>query len=198
MVIVTDGSKGTWDPSMNPRRLAGIRIDEQREAAHKLGAAHVIHLGHVDGELTYTMDLRAEICLQIRLARPDVVVSHDPWKPYQLHPDHRATGLAVVDGVVAARDHLFFTEQGLPPHRPSHLLLWSAAEVDHWEDIAPMLDTKVDALLCHSSQGVTTMGGAHDNEEARATFRDQLIGYAFKSADGTDLDYAEAFKRITP
>jgi LmbE family N-acetylglucosaminyl deacetylase len=198
LVIVTDGSKGTWDPSADPRLLAATRIDEQHEAARTLGAAHVVHLGHIDGELMYTLDLRAEICLQIRTARPDVVLSHDPWKPYQLHPDHRATGLAVVDGVVAARDHLFFPDQGVPAHRPSHLLLWSAAEPDHWEDIAPAMDTKIDALLCHSSQSTTTMGGAHDDEEARRSFKNHLIDYASESADGTPLDYAEAFKRITP
>ena len=122
MLVVTDGSKGTWDPTMDPHLLAAMRVDEQLEAARVLGAAHVVHLGHVDGELSYTMDLRAEICLQIRLTRPDVVLTHDPWKPYQLHPDHRTTGLAVVDGVVAARDHLFFPEQGVAAHRPQHLL----------------------------------------------------------------------------
>jgi LmbE family N-acetylglucosaminyl deacetylase len=198
MVIVTAGSKGTWDREMDPRLLAATRIDEQREAARTLGAAHVIHLGHIDGELAYTMDLRGELCLQIRTARPDVVLSHDPWKPYELHPDHRATGLGAVDGVVAARDHLFFPDQGVLAHRPSHLLLWSAAAPDHWEDVGETMDTKIDALLCHSSQGTTTMGGALDDEETRTRLRDHLVGYAASAAEGTKLDYAEAFKRITP
>jgi hypothetical protein len=77
-------------------------------------------------------------------------------------------------------------------------MLWSAAEPDHWEDVASTIGTKVAALLCHSSQATTTMGGAHDNEESRLAFHDHLVGYASRSAEGTELDYAEAFKRITP
>src|SRR3546814_12291046 len=48
------------------------------------------------------------------------------------------SGFAAVDAVVAARDHLFFPEQlvgGLEKHRPAALLLWSADEPDHYEDI---------------------------------------------------------------
>ncbi|MFQ5555342.1 MAG: PIG-L deacetylase family protein [Acidimicrobiia bacterium] len=198
MLIVTDGSKGTWDPSMAPARLAAIRKDEQRRAAQKLGAAHVVHLDHVDGELLYTMDLRAQICLQIRLHRPDVVFGHDPWKRYQLHPDHRAAGLGVVDGVVAARDHLFFPDQGVPAHRPGTLLLWSADEADHYEDIATTFDKKVDALLCHSSQGTTTMGGADSGGDPKEAFESRLRDHAAKLGELAGYEVAEAFKRIVP
>jgi len=198
MLVVTDGSKGTWDPTMEPYRLAAVRIDEQREAAHVLGAKRVAHLGYVDGELLYTMDLRAEMCRQVRLIRPDVVLSHDPWKRYELHPDHRATGMAVADGVVAARDHLFFPEQGLTHHRPSHLLLWAADELDHHEDISQTLDTKVAALRCHSTQSTTTMGGAGDDAEADSAFHQMVASQAGDAAVGTSYSLAEAFKRLTP
>ena len=86
MLILTDGSKGTWDPGIDPQFLIAIRKDEQRKAADTLGAAHTIHLDLVDGELGYSMALRAEMCRQIRLARPDIVITHDPWQRYQLHP----------------------------------------------------------------------------------------------------------------
>ena len=58
----------------------------------------------MDGELEYSLELRALVCEQIRLQRPEVVLTHDPWRRYMMHPDHRITGWAVVDGVVAARD----------------------------------------------------------------------------------------------
>ena len=195
MVVVTDGSKGTWDRTLEPQQLAAIRLDEQSAAARRLGANPAVHLGHADGELVYSMRLRAEVCRQIRMAKPDVVLGHDPWKPYTLHPDHRAAGLAVVDGAVAARDHLFFPEQGLPSHRPSSLLLWSAAEPDHWEDITDTIDIKIDALLDHHSQAVTTMGG--DGAEDRAAFRDEVRRHAAEAAGQHGPTYAEAFKRIT-
>jgi LmbE family N-acetylglucosaminyl deacetylase len=144
------------------------------------------------------MILRAEMCRQVRLARPDVVLSHDPWQRYQLHPDHRVTGLAVVDGVVAARDHLFFPEQGLAPHRPEAILLWSADEHDHWEDIVTTVDRKIEALMLHSSQSATTMGGADQNELRRQAFADRIRSWAREQGREAALSAAESYKRLTP
>jgi LmbE family N-acetylglucosaminyl deacetylase len=198
MLIVTDGSKGTWDPSIDPDDLIQTRRAEQDAAATRLGATEVRRLNHVDGELEYSMDLRKEMCREIREIRPDIVISHDPWQKYQLHPDHRATGWAVMDGVVSARDHLFFPEQGLAEHRPQAVLLWSAETPDHWEDIAADFETKIDALLCHSSQGTTTMGGAEENDTNRKEFVAKLTQWAQRQGEPVGLAAAESFKRITP
>ncbi len=198
MLIVTDGSKGTWDRNVAPKDLIRTRASEQAAAARALGAAEVRHLDETDGELEYTMDLRREVCRHIREVKPDVVLSHDPWQRYQLHPDHRATGLAVIDGVVSARDHLFFPEQGLDAHRPDAVLLWSADIPDHWEDIAEYFDRKIEALLCHSSQGTTTMGGAEQNDNNRTEFIEKMRKWAAKQGSPVGLEAAESFKRITP
>src|SRR6266545_2506116 len=48
---------------------------------------------------------REQLCLTIRKLRPGLVVTHDPWRLYQRHPDHPATGMGTVDAVMAARDH---------------------------------------------------------------------------------------------
>ncbi len=198
MLVVTDGSKGTWDPSVDPADLAATRRIEQEQAAAALGAAEILHLDRVDGELEYTMELRAEFCRHIREARPTVVLSHDPWQRYQLHPDHRATGWGVMDGVIAARDHLFFADQGLEAHRPDAVLLWSADTPDHWEDIEDFFSAKVAALLCHSSQGSTTMGGAERTDDQKHAFVERLTSWAAKQGETVGLAAAEAFKRIKP
>jgi len=201
ILVVTDGSKGTWDPKLDPANLAQIRRDEQQRAAHVLGATDPVMLDHRDGELEYTMALREELCLWIRRLRPDVVLTHDPWRRYMLHPDHRATGWAAVDAVVAARDHLFFPghlTEGLTEHRPKALLLWAADEPDHWEDISDTFDQKVEALLCHSSQGTTTMGDAHEGAERRREFTERLRDWAREQGQPVGLGAAEAFKMIRP
>lgn len=198
MLVVTDGSKGSWDPDVEPARLAETRLAEQQAAATQLGASEVRHLGYVDGELEYTMALREGMCRHIRQVRPDVVLSHDPWQRYQLHPDHRATGWGVVDGVVAARDHLFFPEQRLEAHRPAAVLLWSADEPDHWEDISSSFSRKIDALLCHTSQGTSTMGGAELNDDNRSVFVARMTEWSRKQGAPAGLEAAESFKRITP
>ncbi len=201
VLVVSDGSKGTWDPDLSQEELVTSRMREQRRAAERLGASDVIMLDHVDGELENTPALREELCFWIRSARPAVLFTHDPWKRYMMHPDHRATGMAAIDAVVAARDHLFFADQlgdGLEKHRPDAVLLWSADEVDHWEDISSTFDTKVAALLEHSTQGQTTMGNAQDHEDQLTAFRARLREWA--ETQGAPAGYAlgEAFKRLSP
>ncbi len=198
ILVVTDGSKGSWDPDADPTELAALRRQEQHAAAAALGAQSVVHLDHVDGELEYSMALRAELCRHIRLARPDVLLSHDPWQRYQLHPDHRATGLGAIDGMVAARDPLFFPDQGLDAHRPAAMLLWSADEPDHAESIATTVEQKIAALLCHSSQGTTTMGGAEQDDERRDAFSERIRRWATEAGAAVGLPAAERFKRLTP
>lgn len=191
MLVVTDGSKGSWTPGTEPSLLAATRRAEQHAAAGVLGASSVIFLDYIDGELAYSMELRAEVCRNIRLFRPDVVLSHDPWQHYQLHPDHRITGLAAADGLVAARDPLFFPEQALPAHRPQTLLLWSADDPDHNEPASKIhLDRKIDALLCHASQSMTTMGGATPDN------RDDFAGQIRAAAAGSRGPTVETFKRL--
>jgi LmbE family N-acetylglucosaminyl deacetylase len=196
MVVMTDGSKGSWDPAVDPADLVARRADEQQASARILGAAGVEMLGYIDGELEASLEVRARLAALIRTHRPDVVLSHDPWARYEIHPDHRATGWAAVDGAVAARDHLFFPEQGLAHHRPDSLLLWRAAEPDHWEDIGPSFQTKLAALMCHESQHRTTMGGAGDGDAERLAFEGQIRGRAAAQGEAVGLATAEAFKRI--
>ena len=196
MAVMTDGSKGSWNPNVDPAALVSQRAAEQRAAADVLGVAEVVMLGNVDGELENSMGLRARVATLIRTHQPDVVLTHDPWARYEIHPDHRATGWAVIDGVVAARDHLFYPEHELTHHRPDDLLLWRAAEPDHWEDISATLSIKIEALLRHESQHQTTMGSAGSGEVERRAFEDRVRAWASDQGTLEGLDYAEAFKLI--
>ena len=54
--------------------------------------------------------------------------------------DHRHAGLLTCDGIVAARDPHFFSEHGIPHHRPEHLLLFEADAPDHVEDVSAWVD----------------------------------------------------------
>ncbi|HEV3363327.1 MAG TPA: PIG-L family deacetylase, partial [Acidimicrobiia bacterium] len=146
-LILTDGSKGSWDAKADRAGLVALRREEQQAAAAALGARDVVFLDYVDGELVSGLAERAEVCRVIREVRPDVVLGHDPWKRYRLHPDHRHAGFLAVEAIVAARDPHFFPEQGLSPHRPRWLLLWEADEVDHVEAVEDFLAAKLAALL---------------------------------------------------
>ena len=198
-LICTDGSKGSWDPADEPATLVATRQVEQRAASVALGGTgSVVFLGWRDGELESGLRQRAEVCYRIRQLRPDVVLGHDPWKRYRLHPDHRHAGFLAVEGIVAARDPHFFPEQGVAPHRPSHLLLWEADEPDHAEDIASSIDRKLEALLEHRSQYRTTMDiDDPSSGEQAERFREKIRDRAADAGADDGLAYAERFKLIS-
>ncbi|CAN5859011.1 PIG-L family deacetylase [soil metagenome] len=197
-LVCTDGSKGSWDPAEDTARLVAARQEEQRAAAATLGATgEVAFLGWPDGELEAGLRQRWEVAYWIRRTRPDVVLGHDPWQRYRLHPDHRAAGFLICDGVVAARDPHFFPEQQLAPHRPETVLLFEADEPDHVEDVTGFGASKVDALLAHRSQWRSTMeiepgddGTQRDRFARRVCDRLAETGRTIGAAEG------EAFKRI--
>jgi LmbE family N-acetylglucosaminyl deacetylase len=154
-VILTDGSKGTWEEAAASAALVALRKEEQREAARRLGAMGVEFLDFVDGELASGIAERREVVRIIRRLKPDVVLGHDPWRRYRLHPDHRHAGWLVVDGVVAAREPTAYPDLG-PAHRPRALMLWEADEPNHVERVESGA-RKVDALLAHRSQYRSTL-----------------------------------------
>ena len=197
-LVCTDGSKGSWDPDEDVARLVAVRQDEQRAASRALGGAgDVVFLGWRDGELEAGLRQRWEVAYWIRAIKPDVVLGHDPWKRYRLHPDHRHAGFLAVDGIVAARDPHFFPEQRLPHHRPGALLLWEADEPDHVEDVDGFLDRKVGALLEHRSQLRSTMA-IDDPEDAEQVerFRRRVHERAAEHGAVAGLAAGEAFKLV--
>jgi LmbE family N-acetylglucosaminyl deacetylase len=177
-LILTDGSKGTWSADDDVVALVERRHREQRQAARVLAGAQglggeVDFLDWPDGELESGMAQRRQVCEVIRRVRPQVVLGHDPWRRYRLHPDHRHAGWLVTDAVVAARDPKFFPEL-TEAHRPTAMLLWEADEPNHVEDAAGLLEIKLAALLAHASQHRSTMGIGRDEAAAGAqvaTFR---------------------------
>lgn len=198
-VICTDGAKGSWDEHEDIARLVVRRQAEQRDASHHLGGAgDVVFLGWPDGELESGVRQRMEIAAAIRRFRPDVVLGHDPWQRYRLHPDHRNAGFLTVDGVVAARDPHFFPELALAAHRPAALLLFEADAPDHVEDAADYLDAKLAALLAHRSQLLSTMHvtDAHNDEQIDA-FRREITDRLTEHGALAGIAQGEAFKLIT-
>lgn len=196
-LVCTDGSKGTWDPTVDKADLVAARRSEQREASSRLGGSgRVVFLDWTDGELESGLRQRWEVSYWIRRLRPDVVLGHDPWRRYRLHPDHRHAGFLVTDGIVAARDPLFFPEHDESPHRPSALLLWEADSPDHVEDIGGFESIKIEALLAHRSQFRSTMRITDDQSDEMEAFRSRLADRHAKAGSPAGFPAGEAFKLI--
>jgi LmbE family N-acetylglucosaminyl deacetylase len=195
-VLFTRGDKGHSDPAMTSERVAALREAEQRAAAAALGVSRLTFLDFADGDLAWCGPALAEAATRIiRQERPDLVVTHDPYggapgyREPQLHPDHRAVGLAVVDACYfRAPGPLFHPEHrtaGLHPHRPRELWLMMSDHVDHVVDIAPTFDRKVRAVRAHASQ----FGHRQDLEQF-------LRRLGERAGAGRDVPLAEGFKRL--
>ncbi len=186
--VITSGQKGTHDPKMSPAKMAAIREREQRAAGEAIGVEGFVFLRYQDGELERTMRLRAEVCRAIREHRPDVVFTNDPWGHYQMHPDHRVAGWSGLDGVIAARDHLFFPDQlrggRLKHHRVSRVLLFGTREPNIWFDISGTMAKKIAALEAHASQ----VGGRGIGE--------RMTAWARTTGAAWNVPHAEAFRYL--
>lgn len=200
-LVLTDGSKGTWDASADTNRLVERRRSEQMDAARRLGSrGKVVMLGHIDGELEPTLHVRDQVAYWIRALTPGVVLAHDPWKRYRLHPDHRNAGWLALDGIVAARDPHYFGHHDVGTHRPDALWLFEAEDPDHVEDVTGFVDAKVDALLAHSSQFETTHSIAETDEPdpgARADFAHRVDAHAAAVGAAAGVSRGECFKVLT-
>lgn len=191
-VVVTDGSKGSSDPDMTPERLIATRQKEQRAAAEVLGVKEVEFLGFPDGMLEPTMEVRKAISACIRKHKPDVVIAQSPVRDLSLgvfvqHPDHLAAGEATFAAVYpCARDRMTFPEllaQGLEPHAVHELWVAGTSHPDHFIDITDTLESKIQALLAHSSQ-------------VGERVREMIPQRAKSIGEAQGMEYAEAFHRI--
>ena len=190
-IIVTNGNKGSGDRQMTPERLAKIREEEQRNAARVLGVERVVFLGYEDGEVEDTRALRRDVTREMRRWRPDLIITQNPARTYNLyasHRDHRTTAGVVLDCVYPlARDHMAFPEL-LPefePHkvREVYLMQWDNPHLV--VDITETMDLKLKALACHASQ-IGDVAGMEARVRERSAELGRAQGYA----------YAECFDRI--
>ena len=116
-VAVTNGDIGHWGTAGGP--LALRRRAEADKAAKILGIESQVLDNH-DGELMVTLDNRKTIARLIREWKADVVISH---RPNDYHPDHRYTGVLVMDAAYMVQVPFFDPE--VPPLARNPVFLFS-------------------------------------------------------------------------
>jgi LmbE family N-acetylglucosaminyl deacetylase len=190
LIQVTSGNKGTDRRDITSEELGEMREAEALEASRRLGVEQVVFLRVGDGEVMADLDLKEKIVRQVRIHKPDVVITHDPFRPYALHSDHRGVGMSTVDAVYpTARDPLHYhhhlTEECLEPHKTAELWLSNPEMPDLYIDITDSVHKKIEALKAHKSQV-----GDGEHLEERILERTANVGEA------AGLKHAEAFKVI--
>src|ERR671926_1854290 len=76
--MVTNGASGSDDPDITREKLRETRYAEQRAAAKILGVRNCVFLGYEDGYLYPTLEVRRDVARQIRIHKPDVLITMDP------------------------------------------------------------------------------------------------------------------------
>ncbi len=192
---ITDGGKGSADPSVTTDEIVKTRQQEQLAACEAIGGTGVQFLRHPDGELEVTLALKEEIVRVIRTLKPDVVITTDPTVIYDErtgmvnHSDHRAAGLATLDAVYPlARDHLACPKlitEGLAPHKVKTVLMTNFSHQNYFINITDVLDSKFAAVKAHASQ-------IKDYEAMKQLFTE----VATRMGEKAGYTYAEGFVRL--
>lgn len=189
LTIATDGDRGTHDPAVSRESLAALRREESQRAGQVLGLKGIVFLGKEDGELDGDPSLRRDLARVYRQVRPDRLITFDPWRRYELHPDHRAIGFAAIDARLAARLPHYYSDllrDGLEPCTIREILLFNTDMPDYYVDISGTFDAKLSALGQHRSQWEYIWSDTSRSLREEAESAGRAAGLAM----------AEAFKRI--
>lgn len=196
--ICTSGDAGGFDAT--PReRMRMLREDEQRAAAAAVGVSDVVFLGYPDGRLTPSLELRRDICREIRRFRPDRVLTQSPeifWQRIVAsHPDHRAAGEATLAAVYPDARNPFahpelLEDEGMEAWTVPELWLMASPieRINHFVDVTDTFDAKVAALRAHRSQ----TGHMDGLEEMLRGW----LGMVAKRGGLPDGRFAEAFQVV--
>jgi N-acetylglucosamine malate deacetylase 2 len=136
-------------PFTNRENLPKIRKEELKEAARVLGIQDLRMLGYRDKTIEFEDEekLANKMLELIEEVNPSLIISFYPG--YSVHPDHDATGAAVVRAVAKVPADA----------RPTlHCVAFSnncvdeIGEPDILNDISPVSETKLAAIQAHRSQ----------------------------------------------
>ena len=161
LLILTNGDRGSQDPTASREELAVTRRGETEAAADVLGLTSARVLSTHDGELENTNIVREAVTRRIREVRAETVVSVDPTavffeNRYYNHSDHRTAGWIALDSCFpgSGNPH-FFREhlgEGLQTQDDYDVWLGWSNEPNRTEDVTGFFDTKIAALAKHDSQ----------------------------------------------
>lgn len=157
--LLTSGEAGI--DTMEPAQARGVREEEERESARRVGVDSVEFGGWPDGGVEYGLRLRKDIARAIRRHRPDLVVaSHwgERFGPGMLNQaDHRNVGLATVDAIADAGNRWLHRDllevEGLEPWNGVGVIAVGGSDTPtHWVDVSgEPFEASVHSLEAHEA-----------------------------------------------
>jgi len=152
LVSVTNGDAG--HQSIKAGKLAAMRREEARKAGEVIGVRYITLNNH-DGQLMPTYKNRLQIIRIIREQQADIVISP---RPYDYHPDHRYTGVLVMDAAYMVTVPTVLPD--VPIVKKNPVFLWMSDNFLHPEqfkadvcvDIDDVIEKKMDMYDQHKTQ----------------------------------------------
>jgi len=214
MVSVTNGDAG--HPTIKARELAKIRREEARKAGEVIGIRYITLDNH-DGQLMPTYENRLQIIKIIREQKADIVIFP---RPYDYHPDHRYTGVLVLDAAYMVTVPTILPK--VPYLEKNPLFLFMSDGFIHPEpfksdvciDIDDVIEKKMDMYHQHKSQMYewlpfnrgtldqvpvsdsdrrAWLGETRKGDSNANPYRDKLIEL-YGNERGSKIKYCEAFQ----
>lgn len=157
-ICATDGALGSKRRDVSASEIAAARARELTNALAAIGGEPPIFLGFPDGFLRdHRSALRERLIYHLRGLRADRVLTFDPYKRYEIHPDHVTIGRMASEAAVFSCFPLLHPEhldEGMEAVQPKEV--WYMGPLEHAPnriiEIKATLKTKITATLCHESQ----------------------------------------------
>ena len=149
--------RGTATPTSRHSSLAAKRNSAPPRPSSARPASEFLRF--VDGELEDTPIGARRGLRVIRRVRPDVVLGHDPWRPYRMHPDHRNAGLLTAAADRRCARSALLPRAGRRAAPTAHAAVLRAGTRRRTSSVCTTTSTaRSRALLAHRSQWRSTMG----------------------------------------
>lgn len=152
MAIATNGELGSTN--LTKVQTAATREEEARAAARIIGA-ELIWMGFPDAFLFSSEQTRLGFIDLLRIAKPDVVITH---YPFDYHPDHRAVAQVLMDVRILVQVPNIQTNHPCPPRGevPEIYFMDTLAGIDfqpqEYVDVSDTFKKKQQMLSQHVSQ----------------------------------------------
>jgi LmbE family N-acetylglucosaminyl deacetylase len=188
LVVVSDDrmSFTSIENELPMEKIVAIRKEEELKAIEILGVRDVEFLEYADSRVPEPETLMNDFLRVIRDYAPDLVISVDPFLPYEAHPDHLNTGHAMLRAVLF-HQFPYVLKSAVVKSGPPNIALGASASPNVIVPIDAFMDKKVRSILSHKSQFPNT-------EDIERKIRDMasVLGKLI------NCRYGEAFKVLLP
>lgn len=191
-ITVTDGRAGSFDGSLTSEQLIEVRRQEMEVAGRILGVAKQIHLNFPDAGDYSEDDVFSELLKHVRLEKPDMVFTVDPWMAYEAHPDHVKTGHAVARAVLFSKNSVMLPEY--EPFGVAQIGFYQTSYPNTFVDISEHMQTKMQSILAHASQFANPEGDMVQAYLGMLAQECYTEGYLKHHEHAQANGFAEAFK----